>query len=110
MITKANRPKGQRTYKSVKYNFSKEHKTKIPFNIAPAEFGWMFNLESGQWENENKTDGDRINKYFYMVRFGFKNAYSLKAVKRLIHKWDVPKGTVFFASLPFEDDYFIITK
>ena len=48
--------------------------------------------------------------YYAMTYDGFNNAYSLKAVKRLIHKWNVPKGTIFRASLPFVGFDFFITK
>lgn len=41
---------------------------------------------------------------------GFNDAYSLKAVKRLVAKWNVPKGTKFRASLPFVGYDFYITK
>jgi hypothetical protein len=45
-----------------------------------------------------------------MTNDGFNNAYSLKAVKRLIAKWNVPKGTKFRASLPFVGHDFFLTK
>jgi len=48
--------------------------------------------------------------YYSMKSEGFKDVYSLKAVKRLIHKWDVPKGTKFRASLPFVGHDFYIKK
>ena len=48
--------------------------------------------------------------YYAMKYDGYNNVYSLKATKRLINKWNVPKGTRFIVSLPFVGYDFYITK
>lgn len=48
--------------------------------------------------------------YYSMRHAGFNDVYSLKAVKKLVAKWNVPKGTKFRASLPFVGHDFFLTK
>jgi hypothetical protein len=100
----SSKPKGQRFFKSVKFS----DESKRPFLIEPVDFGWCFCLEQGQWVKE--TTGANTLSYYAMTYDGFNNAYSLKAVKRLIAKWNVPKGTKFRASLPFVGYDFFLTK
>lgn len=104
------KPKGQRIFKSVIFQLKSGYKTRRPFHIEPIDFGWYFCLDTGQWENEYIGKGGIRSSYYAMTYYGFNNAYSLKAVKRLIAKWNVPKGTKFRASLPFIGYDFIITK
>ena len=82
---------------------------KRPFWIEPIiktgkPFLW-FNIMTGEWEEKGNT-----SSYYGMSHYGFNDAYSFKAVKRLIAKWNVPKGTKFIASLPYIGYYFFITK
>ena len=106
------KPKGQRILKSTtihsKYEDGSKRRMKRPFWIKPVDFGWWFCLSTGQWINE--TTGLSTSAYYAMSYDGFNDAYSLKAVKRLIAKWNVPKGTKFRASLPFVGYDFFITK
>lgn len=107
------KPKGQRIFKSTtihsKYeDGSKRRIYKRPFCIEPIDFGWWFCLNTGQWVNE--TTSENTSVYYAMSYDGFNDAYSLKAVIRLVKNWDVPKGTKFLASLPFIGHEFVITK
>ena len=65
---------------------------------------------NGEWVNNPDNVAGMTNIYYAMGFDGFKDAYSLKAVKRLVHKWDVPKGTKFIASLPYVGYDFYLTK
>ncbi len=109
----SSKPKGQRFFKSVtihsKYSDGSKRRMKRPFWIEPViktgeAFLW-FNTETGEWDEKGNT-----SVYYAMAYDGFNNAYSLKAVKRLIAKWNVPKGTKFRASLPFLGYDFFLTK
>ena len=97
----SSKPKGQRMFKSVKGG--KKHKR--PFWIEPLDNNLWFNVMTGEWEDKGHTSA-----YYAMENNGFNDAYSLKAVIRLIKKWNVPKGTKFLASLPFVGYDFHITK
>lgn len=110
MKIKSSKPKGQRIFKSVtiqsKYYDGTKRRTKRPFWIEPIDVVlWLFDTETGEWGKTGNTSA-----YYAMSNEGFNDAYSLKAVKRLIAKWNVPKGTKFRASLPFVGYKFIITK
>ena len=113
MKTTSSKPKGQRFFKSVtihsKYSDGSKRRMKRPFWIEPViktgePFLW-FNTETGEWGEKGNT-----SVYYSMTYDGFNNAYSLKAVVRLIKKWNVPKGTKFRAILPFIGYDFFITK
>lgn len=104
----SSKPKGQRRFKSTKIKTNTGFYHKRSFWIEPIENGWWFCLNTGQWVNE--TTGASTSVYYAMSYDGFNDAYSLKAVKRLIAKWNVPKGTKFRASLPFVGYDFYITK
>lgn len=114
MKVRSRKPRGQRLFKSVlhkmEFGLHKGTKVKRPFNIQPIENGWWFCLEKGQWESEYNGKGNMTSCYYSMTHDGFKDVYSLKAVKRLIYKWNVPKGTVFSVTLPFMGYEFFITK
>jgi len=115
MRTTSIKPKGQRTFKSIKFKFNHTPcgtriKTKRPFWIKPVGYNWWFDLSEGQWKQGYNGKGGMTTSYYSMTNDGFNNAYSLKAVKRLIYKWNVPKGTKFKASLPFVGYDFYITK
>jgi len=45
-----------------------------------------------------------------MTHNGFNNIYSLKAAKRIIAKWNVPKGTKFSVGLPWVGYSFTVSK
>ena len=110
----SSKPKGQRMFKSIKHYHTthrgKKIKHKRPFHIEPIENGWWFDLELGDWVNKYNGKGGMISSYYAMAYDGFNNIYSLKAAKRLITKWNVPKGTKFRVSLPFVGYDFYITK
>lgn len=110
----SSKPKRQRIFKCLKLihtNHKGENKKhKRPFHIEPVENGWWFDLELGDWVNKYNSKGGMSSSYYAMTYDGFKNAYSLKAVKRLVAKWNVPKGTKFRASLPFIGYDFFLTK
>jgi hypothetical protein len=103
------KPKGQRIKKCVVFKLDNGYRAKRPFWIEPViksgkPFLW-FNTETGEWGEKGNTSA-----YYAMSYEGFNDAYSLKAVKKLITKWNVPKGTRFRASLPFEGYDFLLTK
>ncbi len=110
MKVTSKKPKGQRIFKSGIIKLKSGYKTKRPFWIEPIENGWRFCLEKGQWEKGYNGIGNMSSSYYSMTHDGFNNVYSLKAVKRLIAKWNVPKGTKFRASLPFLGYDFFLTK
>jgi len=108
------KPKGQRILKSQTIHSKYEDGTKRriykrPFWIEPLNKTLWFCLSSGQWMKETPKGGC-TSVYYGMDYDGFKDVYSLKAVIRLVKKWDIPKGTKFKASLPFIGHDFIITK
>ena len=110
----SSKPKGQRIFKCLKLihiNHKRENKKhKRPFWIEPVENGWWFDLELGDWVQGYNGKGGMTTSYYAMTYNGFKDVYSLKAVKKLVAKWNVPKGTKFRASLPFVGYDFYITK
>lgn len=112
MKVTSSKPKGQRIFKSVTIKTETRRINKRPFWIEPIPtenqpFLW-FCLERGDWFIE--TTGANTSSYYSMKYDGFNDAYSLKAVIRLVKKWNVPKGTKFRASLPFVGYDFTITK
>lgn len=113
MKVKSTKSKGQRNFKCRKWKHNSSGDTlyvKRPFSIEPIGYNWWFRFNTGQWEQNPDSYAGTTTSYYSMTSSGYKNVYSLKAVKRLIHKWDVPKGTKFKASLPFVGYTFIITK
>lgn len=113
MKIKSSKPRGQRIFKCKKIEYTscgKKVKTIRPFWIEPIGDSWWFDLKLGNWTKEYNSKNGMTTSYYSMVHDGFNNAYSLKAVKRLIAKWNVPKGTKFRASLPYVGYHFIITK
>ena len=104
--------KGYRMMKCINFNHKKHGKTKRPISIAPLDFDWWFCLEGGEWIKgyNNKAKGGRTSSYYAMRHDGFNDIYSLKAAKRKIAKWNVPKGTKFRVGLPFINYDFIVTK
>lgn len=105
MKTISNKPKGQRIFKSCKIRLEKGWKRKRPFWIEPIEKNLWFDMTTGEWGEKGNT-----SVYYAMSHDGLNDAYSLKAVIRLVKKWNVPKGTMFIASLPFVGFEFTITK
>lgn len=104
----SSKPKGQRVKKTTKGR-------QRPFWIEPVfteGSSWWFSTETGEWYNgyENIPKGGRCSSYYSMNYRGFNNIYSLKAAKRKIAKWNVPKGTKFKVSLPWVSYNFTVTK
>jgi hypothetical protein len=112
----SNKQKGYRMMKCIKFKHGKTNiKSKRPFWIEPVftkDSSWWFSTETGEWYNgyDNVPKGGRCSSYYAMAYAGFNNIYSLKAAKRKISKWNVPKGTKFRVSLPFVGYDFIVTK
>lgn len=113
MKVRSSKPRGQRILKSVKIHSTYDDGCKKimyrPFWIEPINGGW-FCLEKGEWQQEYNGKGNMCTSYYAMSCYGFNDVYSLKSVIRLIKKWNVPKGTVFIASLPYVGYEFYITK
>jgi hypothetical protein len=110
MKTTSEKPKGQRIFKTMKYSHPEFRKKIIrPLWIEPIGENWCFDLITGEWTNE-WFDGPKTTSYYSMKYNGFNNIYSLKAAKRKIKKWNVPKGTKFSVSLPWNGYEFIVTK
>lgn len=101
----SSKPRGQRLFKSCKIHTKDGWRRKRPFWIEPMENNLWFNTQTGEWGETGNT-----SVYYAMSHDGLNDAYSLKAVVRLVKKWNVPKGTKFKASLPFVGYEFIITK
>ena len=95
------KPRGQRFFKST-------HPTR-PFWVEPIGPRWWFNLTTGEWESE-WFDGPKTSSYYAMGYAGYKDIWSLKAAKRAIAKWDVPKGTRFRVMLPWIGYDFVVRK
>lgn len=102
--------KGNRIFKSVTEHY-KMGKMKIPLHIEiiDNDTNWWFDILTGEWV-ENYNVGGMVSAYFSLTYYGFKEIHSIKAAKRKIHKWNVPKGTKFLVSLPFVNYSFIIIK
>lgn len=114
MNTKYRLPKGQRMKKSrsavhpaTKLSGNKPYKVKRPLWIEPIGKSWWYSITKDQWE-QGYNPKDRMCTSYYGM--GSKDVYSLKAAKRLVHKWDVPRGTVFRISLPFVKHDIYVTK
>lgn len=108
MRVTSKKPKGQRIKKTTK---GKQR----PFWIEPIftkGSSWWFSTETGEWYNgyDNIPEGGRCSSYYAMTYDGFNNIYSLKAAKRKIAKWNVPKGTKFSVGLPWIGFKFIVSK
>jgi hypothetical protein len=114
MRVTSSKPKGQRIFKSMKFKRTlhngKTIKIRRPLWIEPEGPDWWFDLATGQWVEGYNGIGGMTTSYYAMTYDGYHNVYSLKAAKRLIAKWNVPKGTKFRVSLPFVGYEFIITK
>lgn len=102
--------KGQRAFKSVTLITISRRRIKRPFFLYPLDGNLWFCLEKGEWMEGCNGNGQMTSSYYAMKMHGFNNAYSLKAVIRLVSKWKVPKGTRFKASLPLTGHDFYITK
>lgn len=111
MKVKSTKQKGLRIFKSRKHKFNNSNqKTIRPFWIEPIENDYWFDIKSFSWIKNPKTYVGLQSSYYAMKSEGLTDAYSLKAVIRLINKFNVPKGTVFRASLPFIGYDFYLTK
>jgi hypothetical protein len=107
-------PRGQRIFKVVKMNHNtprtKKKKIKRPMWIEPIGKGWWFSLRTGEWIQGYDSSLRCVSSYYSMERDGYKNIWSLKAAKRAIANWDVPKGTWFSVALPYVGCEFKIRK
>lgn len=112
MKVRYRKPKHQRILKSITHAYNKHSSRKVrrPIWIEPIGEDWWFNLNSGQWCQDPELRCDKSSSYYSMRHHGFNNVYSLKAAKRKIAKWNVPKGTKFKVDLPFVGHSFTITK
>ena len=113
MRVTSSKPKGQRIFKSVSHKYRINghiFKMRRPLWIEPKGNDWWFDLATGQWVEEYNGVGGMTTSYYSMSCHGYNDVYSLKAAKRLIAKWNVPKGTKFRVSLPFVGYDFYITK
>ena len=104
MKVKSVKPRGQRIFKNT-------HKHR-PYWIEPVNTNYWFNLSTGEWETTEEYSGGygRTSSYYAMSHSGFNDIWSLKAAKRKIAKWNIPKGTVFRVGLPWIGYDFFITK
>lgn len=94
MKIKSKKPKGQRYFKI--------SGTTRPMWIEPIDTNLWFNLNTGEWTDI--TIGEIrgcISSYYAIHHSGYKNIWSVKAAKRTIAQWDVPKGTWFRVNLPW---------
>ena len=117
MRVTSSKPRGQRIFKSMTFKHTidtgkgvKTIKIRRPLWVEPEGPGWWFDLATGQWTQEYNGVGGMTTSYYAMTYDGYHNVYSLKAAKRLIAKWNVPKGTKFRVSLPFAGYGFFVTK
>ena len=111
MKVRYSKPKQQRLLKCINFKSDKRlSKVKRPLWIEPIGDNWWFNLNSGQWEQDPESLSHKSSSYYSMHYHGFNNVYSLKAAKRKIANWNVPKGTEFKVDLLFICHNFIITK
>lgn len=106
------KPKGQRMFKSIYFIDKRSGKKyKRPFWIEPIGKNWWFDLVIGEWvTTENRGTHRCTTSYYAMHHDGFNNVYSLKSAKRLIAKWDIPKGTWFRVTLPYIGYSFKVRK
>jgi hypothetical protein len=114
MKVTSSKPVGQRMFKSVKATHTTHRKIKVkmkrPLWIEPIGKNWWFDLNTGEWVQGYNGKGGMTTSYYSMESDGFNNIYSLKAAKRKIANWDVPKGTWFRVSLPYVGYDFKIRK
>jgi hypothetical protein len=106
------KPKNQRILKSQTFKYNNSfgfHKNKRPLWVEPVGNDWWFDLEKGEWYQGYDSSRRSTTSYYSMSYDGFKNVYSLKAAKRLVAKWNLPKRTKVRVSLPFIGHEFIIT-
>lgn len=111
MKVKSSKPRGERIFKCPRLHI-KGKKIKRPYWIEPLNRGLYFNPETLTWNGGNELESLRgqHSVYYAMEYLDLPDAYSLKAVKRLISKWNAPKGTWFKASLPYVEYEFKIRK
>lgn len=111
----SSKPRGQKILSSkmkikVPFGRHKGKKVRRPFALEPIGRGWWFDLSDGEWKPEYNGKGNMSSSYYAMTHDGFNNVWSLKAAKRKIANWDVPKGTWFRVSLPYVGYDFKIRK
>lgn len=111
MKVKSTKQKGLRIFKSRKHRFNNStKKTRRTFWIEPIGDNYWFDVKSFSWIKNPITIVGLHSSYYAMKSEGLTDAYSLKAVIRLINKFNAPKGTVFRASLPYVGYDFYLTK
>ena len=108
----SSKPKGQRMFKSVNFKHNNK-KTKRPLFIDSVNENWWFSTKDKQWHGSGDIcfyEGHMTSSYYSLKPWGCHEVYSLKAAKRLISKWNVPKGFAFRVELPYIGYEFIIRK
>lgn len=111
MKIKSSKQVGFRILKSKKHFYcNSKTKSRRPFWIEPVENDFWFNADTNTWIKNPISISGLQSSYYAMSHCGLTDAYSLKAVIRLVNKFNAPKGTVFRASLPFVGYDFYLTK
>ena len=113
MKVTSKKPVGQRMFKPVKEIHTvikKKVLMKRPIWVEPIGKNWWFDLDTGEWVQGYNGKGNMSTSYYAMEPHGFKSIWSLKAAKRTIANWDVPKGTWFRVALPYVGYTFKIRK
>ena len=108
-IMKSTQSKPNRIFKTQKFGL----KTIRPFWIeVKSDENLWFSFEDNQWLPYEKRGKEGCTSSYYAMRHkvGLHDVYSLKAVRRLISKWNLPKGTKITASLPIMGHIFTFTK
>lgn len=106
---KSTQSKPNRIFKTQKFGL----KTIRPFWIeVKSDENLWFSFEHNQWLSYEKRGKEGCTSSYYAMRHkvGLHDVYSLKAVRRLITKWNLPKGTKITTSLPIMGHTFTFTK
>ena len=109
----SSKPRGQRIFKVAPIKTIRGNKKVImrrPMAIEPIGSGWWFSITTGEWIQGYDPKQQCVSGYYSMEHDGYKNIWSLKAAKRAIANWDIPKGTWFRVMLPYMGYTFKIRK
>ena len=106
---KSSKSKPRRIFKSQKFGLKNIRPMWI--EIESPNNLW-FSFEHKQWRTYEEFGNKGYSNCYYAMRHirGLHDVYSIKAVKRLISKWDLPKGSKISVSLPITGHEFILTK
>lgn len=116
MKVSSTKPRGKRIFKSTKTRTRDGRKILRPYFIQPISRGneWWFDLQTGEWIDNTiemrDSLGGCVSAFYLMRSHGYKDVYSLKAAKRAIANWNVPKGTKFKCNLPWVGYSYTIIK